>query len=93
MSGCFPVLLQLPIWFSLYTSLSTNVELFHAPFFLWWQDLSSPDPFFVLPLGLGGLMFLQQKISPATMSDPPTDPPSACTTTGGPVAGSRPPWR
>jgi YidC/Oxa1 family membrane protein insertase len=70
MAGCFPVLLQLPIWFSLYASLSSNVELFRAPFALWWTDLSSPDPFFTLPLALGALMFVQQKISPATGVDP-----------------------
>jgi YidC/Oxa1 family membrane protein insertase len=70
MAGCFPVLLQLPIWFSLYASLSSNVELFHAPFALWWQDLSSPDPFFILPVALGVLMFVQQKMSPATGMDP-----------------------
>lgn len=67
MGGCLPQLLQLPIWFALYTSLSTNVELFHAPFALWWQDLSAPDPFYVLPLALGVLMFVQQKITPNTM--------------------------
>jgi YidC/Oxa1 family membrane protein insertase len=70
MAGCFPVLLQLPIWFSLYASLSSNVELFRAPFALWWQDLSSPDPLFILPLALGVLMFVQQKMSPATGMDP-----------------------
>lgn len=70
MAGCFPVLLQLPIWFSLYASLSSNVELFRAPFALWWTDLSSPDPYFTLPLALGVLMFVQQKISPATGVDP-----------------------
>jgi YidC/Oxa1 family membrane protein insertase len=70
MAGCFPVLLQLPIWFSLYTSLSTNVELFRAPFALWWGDLSAPDPYFSLPLALGALMFVQQKMSPATGGDP-----------------------
>lgn len=70
MAGCFPVLLQLPIWFSLYASLSSNVELLHAPFMLWWTDLSSPDPYFVLPLLLGALMFMQQKMSPATAMDP-----------------------
>lgn len=70
MAGCFPVLLQLPIWFSLYASLSSNVELLHAPFALWWTDLSSPDPYFVLPLALGLLMFVQQKMSPATAMDP-----------------------
>ena len=70
MSGCFPVLLQLPIWFSLYSSLSSNVELFRAPFALWWTDLSSPDAYFILPLALGVLMFVQQKMSPATGVDP-----------------------
>ena len=70
MGGCFPMLLQMPIWFSLYASLSSNVELFHAPFALWWRDLSSPDPFFMLPVALGGLMFLQQKMTPAAGMDP-----------------------
>ena len=70
LAGCFPVLLQMPIWFSLYASLSSNVELFRAPFALWWRDLSSPDPIFVLPLALGVLMFVQQKMSPATGMDP-----------------------
>jgi YidC/Oxa1 family membrane protein insertase len=70
MAGCFPVLLQLPIWFSLYASLSSNVELFHAPFILYWNDLSSPDRFFILPLALGALMFVQQKMTPASGMDP-----------------------
>ena len=70
MAGCFPMLLQLPIWFSLYASLSSNVELFQAPFILWWQDLSSPDHLFILPLALGALMFVQQKMTPASGMDP-----------------------
>jgi YidC/Oxa1 family membrane protein insertase len=70
MAGCFPVLLQLPIWFSLYSSLSSNIRLLHAPFALWWGDLSSPDPYFVLPLALGVLMFVQQKLAPPTGADP-----------------------
>ncbi|MFI5307553.1 MAG: YidC/Oxa1 family insertase periplasmic-domain containing protein, partial [Polyangiales bacterium] len=70
LAGCFPVLLQMPIWFSLYSSLSSNVELFRAPFALWWTDLSTPDPLFVLPLALGALMFVQQKMTPATGMDP-----------------------
>ncbi|MDD9934544.1 MAG: membrane protein insertase YidC [Myxococcales bacterium] len=69
MAGCFPMLLQLPIWFSLYQSLASNVELFHAPFAV-WADLSAPDPFFALPLALGVLMFVQQKIMPAATTDP-----------------------
>lgn len=67
MLGCLPLLLQMPVFFALYTSLSTNVELFHQPFYLYWQDLSAPDPFFVLPLLLVGLMHLQQRITPNTM--------------------------
>jgi YidC/Oxa1 family membrane protein insertase len=70
MAGCFPVVLQLPIWFSLYSSLSSNIRLLHAPFALWWTDLSSPDPYFVLPLALGVLMFVQQKLAPPTGADP-----------------------
>jgi len=70
MAGCFPVLLQLPIWFSLYSSLSSNIRLLNAPFALWWNDLSSPDPYFVLPLALGVLMFVQQKLAPPTGTDP-----------------------
>ncbi|MET0387666.1 MAG: membrane protein insertase YidC [Polyangiales bacterium] len=70
MAGCFPVLLQLPIWFSLYSSLSSNIRLLNAPFALWWSDLSSPDPYFVLPLALGVLMFVQQKLAPPAGTDP-----------------------
>ncbi len=65
--GCLPQLLQLPVWWALYTSLSTNVELFKRPFFGFWQDLAAPDPFYVLPLALGVLMWVQQKITPSTM--------------------------
>lgn len=67
LGGCLPQLLQLPIWWALYTSLSTNVELYGAHFALWWTDLSAPDPYFVLPLALGVLMWVQQKITPAPM--------------------------
>ena len=67
LSGCLPMVLQLPIWWALYTSLSTNIELYHMPFTAWWTDLSSPDPYFVLPLALGALMHLQQRLTPTTM--------------------------
>lgn len=66
-SGCLPSLVQLPVWWALYTSLSTNIELYHMPFALWWTDLSSPDPYFVLPVCLGLLMHLQQRLTPTTM--------------------------
>ncbi|MCB9611657.1 MAG: membrane protein insertase YidC [Sandaracinus sp.] len=66
-SGCLPSLLQMPVWFALYRSLSTNIELYHAPFALWWTDLSAPDPFFVLPGLVAVLMHLQQRFTPSTM--------------------------
>ncbi len=70
MSGCLPLLAQLPIWAALYSSLQTSVELFHTPFALWYIDLSAPDPFFALPLVLGSMMFLQQKLMPPQGMDP-----------------------
>lgn len=67
LGGCLPQLLQLPIWWALYMSLSSNVELFKRPFFGIWQDLAAPDPYYALPLALGALMWVQQKITPSTM--------------------------
>jgi YidC/Oxa1 family membrane protein insertase len=61
--GCLPVVFQLPVWWAMYTSLQTSVELYHTPF-LWFRDLSAPDPFYVLPLVLGGTMILQQRMMP-----------------------------
>jgi YidC/Oxa1 family membrane protein insertase len=67
LGGCLPVLLQMPIFFALYQTLSTSIELYHAPFVLWWNDLSSPDPYYVLPIILGIQMFVQQKLTPVQM--------------------------
>lgn len=67
LGGCLPVLLQMPIFFALYQTLSTSIELYHAHFLWWWTDLSSPDPFYVLPIVLGALMFGQQKLTPVQM--------------------------
>jgi YidC/Oxa1 family membrane protein insertase len=61
--GCLPVLVQMPVWWALYTVLQTAVELYHTPF-LWFHDLSAPDPFFVLPVVIGGTSFVQQKLMP-----------------------------
>ncbi|MBK8171387.1 MAG: membrane protein insertase YidC [Sandaracinaceae bacterium] len=69
-AGCLPQLLQLPIWWALYASLSSNIELFRAPFGGWLQDLSAPDPYFIMPLLLGALMVVQQRITPQTTMDP-----------------------
>jgi YidC/Oxa1 family membrane protein insertase len=70
MTGCLPLLAQLPIWAALYSSLQTSVELFHSPFALWYRDLSAPDPYFALPLILGAAMFAQQKLMPPQGVDP-----------------------
>jgi YidC/Oxa1 family membrane protein insertase len=66
LSGCLPALLQMPVWFALYTSLQTAIELYHERF-MFWSDLSAPDPRYILPLVLGGTMFLQQKVTPMQM--------------------------
>ena len=66
-AGCLPSLLQMPVWFALYRSLSTNVELYHAPFTLYWADLSAPDPYYVLPIMVALLMHLQQRLTPTSV--------------------------
>ncbi len=63
--GCFPMLLQMPIWIALYRMLYSSVELYQAPFIKGWlSDLSFRDPYFIMPIVLGATMFLQQKLSP-----------------------------
>ena len=71
LGGCLPMLLPMPIFIALYWVLFESVELRQAPFMLWIQDLAARDPFFVLPLLMGGTMYLQQAMSPA-MGDPMT---------------------
>jgi YidC/Oxa1 family membrane protein insertase len=68
--GCLPILLQMPIFFALYRVLFNSMELYQAPFYGWINDLSSPDPWFVTPVLLTGLMYFQQKLSPNTAADP-----------------------
>ena len=70
LGGCLPLILQMPIFIALYWALMESVELRHAPFMLWIQDLSAPDPYYVLPLLMGASMFLIQKMSPSTVTDP-----------------------
>lgn len=62
--GCLPMILQLPILFAFYRLLYTAVELRHAPWIGWIHDLSTYDPYFVLPIVMGGTQFLQQKVTP-----------------------------
>ena len=63
LAGCLPMLVQLPVWFALYSMLLTAVELVHQPF-LWLSDLTKADPTFLLPLALGGLMIVQNRMMP-----------------------------
>lgn len=70
LGGCFPLLLQMPIFFAFYKVLYAAVELVGAPFFGWIQDLSIKDPYFVLPVIMAVTMFLQQKLNPSTTADP-----------------------
>lgn len=72
MGGCLPMLVQIPVFIALYWVLLESVELYHAPFILWIRDLSSPDPYYILPLLMGATMLIQQKLSP-----PPPDPTQA----------------
>lgn len=67
LGGCFPILIQIPVFISLYWVLLESVELRQADFILWIHDLSIPDPYFVLPLLMGITMFVQQKLNPAPM--------------------------
>jgi YidC/Oxa1 family membrane protein insertase len=69
MGGCLPMVLQMPIYIALYKVLYNATELYHAPFFGFYHDLSAPDPYFVLPILLGIFMVLQQKLTP-TAGDP-----------------------
>ncbi|MCC2616928.1 membrane protein insertase YidC [Aestuariibacter halophilus] len=70
MGGCFPLLLQMPIFLALYWVLLESVELRHADFALWITDLSVKDPYFVLPILTGVSMWLLQKLQPMTIQDP-----------------------
>lgn len=67
--GCLPQLVQMPVWFAMYTTLQTAVEMYHQKF-LWFADMSAPDKFYILPLVLGGLMIVQQRIVPQQGMDP-----------------------
>lgn len=70
MGGCFPLLLQMPIFLALYWVLLESVELRHADFVFWITDLSVKDPYFVLPILTGLSMYLLQKLQPMTIQDP-----------------------
>lgn len=68
--GCLPLLIQMPIFLALYWVFLESVELRHATFGLWLQDLSSKDPYYILPVLMGVSMFIMQKMQPMTIQDP-----------------------
>jgi YidC/Oxa1 family membrane protein insertase len=70
MGGCLPMLIQLPIYIALYKVLWSSIELYRAPFFWFYRDLSAPDPYFITPVILGIFMWLQQKMTPSASADP-----------------------
>jgi len=70
MSGCLPIFIQMPIFIALYNVLYGAIDLYGQPFFGWIHDLSAKDPFYVTPLLLAGMMFLQQRMTPNTATDP-----------------------
>ena len=69
LGGCLPILVQMPVFISLYWVLFESVQLRHAPFMLWINDLSVMDPYFILPLLMGASMMLQMSLNP-TPPDP-----------------------
>jgi YidC/Oxa1 family membrane protein insertase len=69
LAGCLPIVVQIPVFIAFYWVLLESVEMRQAPFLLWIQDLSTKDPYFVLPLIMGAAMFGQYKLNPA-----PPDP-------------------
>ncbi|MDO0945498.1 membrane protein insertase YidC [Chromohalobacter israelensis] len=69
LGGCLPIVVQMPVFIALYWMLLESVELRHAPFILWINDLSAQDPYFILPIIMGASMFVQQLLNP-TPPDP-----------------------
>jgi YidC/Oxa1 family membrane protein insertase len=69
LGGCLPIVVQIPVFIALYWVLLLSVELRHAPFALWIKDLSTPDPYYILPVLMGATMFIQTWLNP-TPPDP-----------------------
>ncbi len=83
MGGCFPILVQVPVFIALYWVLLGSIELRHAPFFAWIHDLSAIDPYYILPILMGATMLIQTRLNPK-----PTDPMQAKIMTWMPVVFS-----
>lgn len=71
LGGCFPILLQMPVYIALYRCIYSAVDLYQAPLFGWVYDMTQPDPYYILPVLLGVFMLLQQRFMPAS---PGADP-------------------
>jgi YidC/Oxa1 family membrane protein insertase len=67
LGGCLPMVIQIPVFFALYKALMFSIELRHAPFMFWIQDLSAKDPLYITPVIMGVTMFIQQKMTPSNM--------------------------
>ncbi len=67
LGGCLPMVVQIPVFFALYKALMFSIELRHAPFMFWIQDLSAKDPLYITPVIMGATMFIQQKMTPTSM--------------------------
>ena len=70
LAGCLPMLMMMPIYFALYRTIYSAVELYQAPFTLWLTDLSKEDPTYISPVILGGLMLIQMKLNPSAGDQP-----------------------
>jgi YidC/Oxa1 family membrane protein insertase len=70
LGSCWPMLIQMPIWFGLYRMLANAIELRHAPWIGWVHDLSARDPYYILPIVVAATMFLVQKMTPTPGMDP-----------------------
>jgi YidC/Oxa1 family membrane protein insertase len=70
MGGCLPMVIQMPIWIALYRMLQVAIELRHAPWLGWIHDLSSRDPYYILPILMVVTMYLMQKMTPVATADP-----------------------
>lgn len=70
MGGCLPILLQIPVFFAIYRVLQNAIELKGAAWILWVHDLAVMDPFYILPVAMGLTMFIHQKITPTSFTDP-----------------------
>ena len=70
MGGCLPMILQIPVFFAIYRVLLNAIELQGAPWILWIDNLAIKDPYFILPIIMGAAMYIQQRLTPTSFTDP-----------------------